>query len=180
MQVRFGYGLLEHRDKGGNGLGELCEKVRQTYPAIKTYINEWNDDWEGLLESTMHEAPHIIVVHSYAMAKAIQAIKRLQKQMSIFKLIAIDGVPRWLDWQWQWSSWNLPDNIMLATAYYQNNQTIPRSCLIRNPRRGWNNIDLTKDGVNHATICHSATVWNDVVASIDLAKRMETVGAFQL
>ena len=179
MQIRFGYGLLEHAGNGGNGLGLLREQVQQTYPSIKTYINEWNDDWEGQLAATMHEAPHILVVHSYAMAKASKAIKRLQKQMSIFKLITVDGVPRWLDGQWQWSSWNLSDNVMFATAYFQNNQTAPRSCLIRNLRRGWNNVDLTKDGVNHATICHSKAVWNDVIATIELAMKIEGAGAFQ-
>jgi len=127
----------------------------------------------------MHEAPHIVVVHSYAAAGAIKAIKRLQKQMSIFKLIAIDGVPRWLDGQWQWSSWHLPDNIMFATAYYQNNQTAPRSCLIRNLRPGWNNVDLTQDKANPASICRKATVWTDVLATIERAMRIETAGAFQ-
>jgi pimeloyl-ACP methyl ester carboxylesterase len=151
----------------------MCWDIKRQYPHVKTYINEWGDDILGQLRATMEEAPHIVVAHSYGAAAIIRAAAKLQKEMSFARLILVDPVPRWLWGQWQWSSWTLSDNIMTATAFFQNNQVVPRSCLIQNLRAGWNNVDLTDEKVGHCSICYSKTVYDAVMNSVAIWDRWE-------
>lgn len=177
MHIRLVYGLAESRDGGGNGLGALAEEFRKKYPQALVIVHEWSDDIVADVNRYCY-VPTLWVGHSYGGAGIIRAARKLQKVMQVHEMVLVDPVTRLLWGQFKFNEWNIPDNVMRATCLYQRNEVVPIcSSIIRNVSTIKDdfsrvNIEMTKYGVGHCSICHHEQTYQ---VARDAAERVNSI-----
>lgn len=162
MQVRFIYGLNEGRNGRGNGLADLAEWAQVTFPNVEVVINEYGDKVAQQLRESAQRGIRLflLVGHSFGGAAIIKAARELEAEMVIQDAVLIDAVTNLLWGQGKGSEWIIPDNILVATAFYQRQSVFPiLSSKIHNLGPGRINTQVKGlPSYEHCTICKDAGV----------------------
>jgi hypothetical protein len=166
MQVRFIYGLNEDRKGSGNGLADLAAWVRVIFPNVEVVINEYGDNVAQQLRESAQRGIRLflLVGHSFGGAAIIKAARAVESEMVIQDAVLIDAVTNLLWGQGKGSEWIVPDNVLVATAFYQRQSVFPiLSSKIRNLGPGRFNTEVSGlPSYEHCTICKDANVQQNI------------------